>query len=254
MSFQGVKWMIYEKDAGYLTARRNCQSVLEGFIQEGGTYRQLEAAPGQTKGSALTSVKLSDASELAAERYVFACGPWLGKIFPDVVGDRIAPTRQEVFFFGTAAGDARFGEERLPVWIDHGNPPFYGIPGNEWRGFKIANDARGPAFDPTTGERTITPSAVQEARAYMAKRFPGMERAPLLEARVCQYENSPDHHFILDHHPQWQNVLLLGGGSGHGYKHGPALGERAAGVVLGKRAPDAMFRLSRFNKSPSTPA
>ena len=246
INFRGVKWMIYEKDAGYLTARRNCQWVLEGFLQEGGAYRQLQAAMGRTQGKTLASLKLSDGAEIEADQYVFACGPWLGKLFPDVIGDRILPTRQEIFFFGTPTGDLRFGEDRLPAWIDRGDPPFYGIPGNEWRGFKIANDARGPAFDPTDGERTITPAAVREARTYMAMRFPGMERAPLVEARVCQYENSPDHHFILDRHPRLVNVVLAGGGSGHGYKHGPAFGERIAGVVLGKRKPDPMFLLSRL--------
>jgi|ERR1051326_720456 monomeric sarcosine oxidase len=246
INFQGVKRMIYEKEAGYLTARRNCASVLEGFLQEGGVYRQLEAKPGRKRGRTLESVKLSDNSEITADQFVFACGPWLGKVFPDVIGSRVAPSRQQVFFFGAPAGDARFGEEQLPAWIDHGNPPFYGIPGNEWRGFKIANDARGQEFDPTAGDRTITPEAVKEARAYMAMRFPGIEHAPLLESRVCQYENSPDHHFILDRHPNLQNVVLAGGGSGHGYKHGPAFGERVAGVVLGKRSPDVMFQLARF--------
>jgi glycine/D-amino acid oxidase-like deaminating enzyme len=246
MNFQGVAWAIYEKDAGYLTARRNCAMVLEGFLAEGGAYKQLDARPGRTTGKKLSNLKLSDGSDLAADQYVFTLGPWLGKVFPDVVGDRIAPTRQEVLFFGTPAGDSRFGEERLPVWIDRGDPHFYGIPGNEWRGFKIADDGRGPAFDPTTGDRSLTPKAVQEARTYMARRFPGMEKAPLLESRVCQYENSPDHHFILDRHPALENVLLVGGGSGHGYKHGPAFGERVAGVVLGKRAADSKFRLARF--------
>jgi glycine/D-amino acid oxidase-like deaminating enzyme len=248
INFEGIDWMVHEKDAGYLTARRNCAWVLEGFLREGGAYRQLEARPGRTNGNKLGAVRLSDHSDLAADYFVFALGPWLGKGFPDVIGERIRPTRQQVFFFGTKPGEATFDETQIPCWINHAIPPFYGIPGNEWRGFKIANDSRGPDFDPTDGERTITPEAVQEARAYMAIRFPGMEHAPLLESRVCQYENTPDHHFILDFHPSLSNVLLLGGGSGHGYKHGAAIGERAAGVLLGKRSPDAFFQLGRFNR------
>ena len=246
MRFEGVKWLIFEKEAGYLTARRNCAAVLEGFLQEGGSYRQLEAKPGRIQGRALRSVKLTDGAELDADQFVFACGPWLGKIFPDVLGDRIQPTRQQVFFLGTPAGTHRFDEESLPTWIDHGARPFYGIPGNEWRGFKIADDARGPAFDPTSGERTITAEALNEARAYLAMRFPEMEHAPLVESRVCQYENTPDHHFILDRHPDLENVVIAGGGSGHGYKHGPAFGERIAGVVMGKRQPESLFRLARL--------
>ena len=119
-----------------------------------------------------------------------------------MVGERVRPTRQEVFFFGTPSGDRRFSEEALPVWADHGTRFMYGIPGNEWRGFKVADDSRGPVFDPTNGERAPTPEALQIARDYLAYRFPGLKGAPLLESRVCQYEQSPDEHFIIDQHPR----------------------------------------------------
>ena len=242
-----VRWAIFEKDAGYLTARRACAAVLEGFIAEGGEYRQLALqAPIEPRGGELSSVTLSDGSRLTADRFVFACGPWLGSLFPDVIGDRVRATRQEVFFFGTPSGDRRYTEEALPVWADHGTRFIYGIPGNEWRGFKVADDSRGPVFDPTNGERTSTDSALQIARDYIAYRFPGLKRAPLLESRVCQYEESPDEHFIIDHHPQAVNAWLVGGGSGHGFKHGPAVGELVARLVLSGAAPDEQFRLSRF--------
>jgi glycine/D-amino acid oxidase-like deaminating enzyme len=245
MNFEGVSWVLYEKDAGFLTARRNCEAVVTGFVKEGGEYRQSAVSPGAIARGHVPGVTLSDGSKITADSYVFACGPWLGKLFPDVVGHRIQPTRQEVFFFGTAAGDSWFLEDRVPAWIDGGSPHFYGIPGNEWRGFKIADDSRGPAFDPTSGDRTPSTEGIRAARKYMEFRFPGMKGAPLLEARVCQYENSPDHHFILDRHPGAQNVWLVGGGSGHGYKMGPAVGERVAEMVMGKRAVDPFFALSK---------
>ena len=238
-----VRWAIFERDGGYLTARRACAAVLEGFLAEGGVYRQLAVESPAPAGGA---VRLSDGTSLIADGYVFACGPWLGKLFPDVIGDRVRATRQEVFFFGPRPGDGRFTEEALPVWADHGNHFTYGIPGNEWRGFKVADDARGPVFDPTSGERLPSPEALQSARDYLAYRFPALQGAPLLEARVCQYENSPDEHFIVDRHPSAENVWLVGGGSGHGFKHGPAVGELVAGLVLTGRSADPQFRLSRF--------
>jgi len=73
-----------------------------------------------------------------------------------------------------------------------------------------------------------------------------LKGSPLLEARVCQYENSPDQHFIVDRHPEAGNVWLVGGGSGHGFKHGPALGELVAGNVLGEKPIEPLFCLSRF--------
>jgi len=243
----GVRWAIFEKDGGYLTARRACAAVLEGFLAEGGEYRQLAVqGPVQPRAGELAAVTLSDGSVLTADRFVFACGPWLGSLFRDAIGDRVSPSRQEVLFFGTPPGDTRFTETALPVWADHGTRFMYGIPGNEWRGFKVADDTHGPAFDPTNGERRPSEEALQIARDYLGFRFPGLKGAPLLEARVCQYENSPDNHLIIDRHPGAANTWLVGGGSGHGFKHGPAVGELVARLVLTGEAPDAQFRLSRL--------
>jgi len=243
-----VGWAIFEPHGGYLTARRACASVLEGFLAEGGEYRQVAAQPTAPVRGELLAVTLSDGTTLTADLFVFACGPWLGSLFPDVIGDRVRPTRQEVFFFGTPSGDRRFTEEALPVWADHGTHFMYGIPGNEWRGFKVADDSRGPAFDPTSGERLPSSDALRTARDYLAFRFPDLKGAPLIEARVCQYENSPDEHFIIDRHPAAANAWLVGGGSGHGFKHGPAVGELVAQLVLAGGAPDPQFGLARFGK------
>jgi glycine/D-amino acid oxidase-like deaminating enzyme len=194
----------------------------------------------------MRSVKLADGSALAADQFVFACGPWLGRLFPEAIGERVRPTRQEVFFFGTPAGDASLVDPRMPAWIDHSDHGFYGIPGNESRGFKVADDRRGPPFDPTSGDRMPSVEGARAAREYLHFRFPALKGAPLVEARVCQYENSPDSHLILDRHPGAKNVWLLGGGSGHGYKLGAAIGELAAETVLEKRRPEPFFQLARF--------
>ena len=241
-----IEWAIFEKDAGYLTARLACAAVMEGFVAEGGEYRQASVTPAPIRGGRLTAVTLSDGTRLEADAYVFACGPWLGKVFPDLLGEVIRPTRQEVFFFGTPAGDPRFSEDVFPVWIDRGEKIWYGVPGNRWRGFKIADDTRGPAFDPTSGERVSSVEGLQAARDYLGFRFPALKGTPLLEARVCQYENSTDQNFIVDRHPGADNAWILGGGSGHGFKHGPAHGELAAANVLGAKPVEPFFSLARF--------
>ncbi len=252
INFEGVKWAIVEKDAGYLYARQACQAVLDAFVAEGGEYRQAAVAPGPISGGEMRTISLAGqrpAAELMADQFLFACGPWLGRIFPDVTGKLIRATRQEIFFFGVPAGDARFTEPAMPVWIDNGARLMYGIPAADRRGFKIADDARGPEFDPTSGERLASPEKIKAARDYLAFRFPALADAPLLESRVCQYENSPDEHFLLDRHPAAQNVWLLGGGSGHGFKHGPALGEMAARCVLDLSAIEPFFSLARFSSA-----
>jgi glycine/D-amino acid oxidase-like deaminating enzyme len=247
ISLEGVRWGIYEPHSGFLTARVACQTVLEGFLAEGGEYREAAVMSRDLDSGKWDSLTLSDGSQISADQYVFACGPWLGKLFPATIGDRVRPTKQDVFFFGTPAGDDRFSEKELPVWADHRDKFIYGIPGSDGRGFKVADDTRGPEFDPTSGERQVSAEDLRAIRDYLGFRFPAMKDAPLLESRVCQYENSPDNNFIIDRHPQMESVWLLGGGSGHGFKHGPALGEMVAELVMERKDPDALFRLDRLN-------
>ena len=254
INFEGISWAVYEPDSGYLAARCACEAVLNAFINEGGEYRQAQVAPGAIASNHMSDVKLSSGETLSADSYVFACGPWLGKVF-SFLSPTITPTRQEVFFFGTAAGDLRFTDAQLPVWSDDskrdldgfpGKHWFYGIPGNHWRGFKLADDMRGEVIDPTTMERKISDEGLAAARAYLRLRFPQLADAPLVESCVCQYENSTDQNFILDRHPEAENVWIVGGGSGHGFKHGPAFGEMVSDAVLGRKQPPSEFKLDRL--------
>jgi glycine/D-amino acid oxidase-like deaminating enzyme len=247
MSFEGVRNVILEEKAGVLMARQACAAVVERFQSLGGTCRQAELAPLALPGAAGAPLRLADGSELRADQYVLACGPWLGRLLPDVVGDRVRVTRQEVFFFGTPAGDTRFDEGVLPIWLEMNGRIVYGIPGNQGRGFKIADDTRGAPFDPTSGDRTPSAEGIAQARRVLARRFPTLAGAPLLESRVCQYENTPDSDFILDRHPARADVWILGGGSGHAFKMGPAIGLHAARAVLGQSSPEPALALGRFS-------
>ncbi len=246
INFQNVEWAIYEPQSGYLLARASAQSVVDQFVAEGGEYRQKAVAAHDLESGQSKALKLSDGATLAADRYIFACGPWLGKLFPRTVGPHFISTRQDVFFFGTPADDPRYNEENLPVWADRSDHFMYGIPGNQGRGFKLGDDTRGPEFDPTSGQRLVSEESLAEARRYLAYRFPGMKDAPLVETRVCQYEDTTDHNFIIDRHPGNANVWIVGGGSGHGFKHGPALGEMVAKLVLKDETADPLYRLARF--------
>jgi glycine/D-amino acid oxidase-like deaminating enzyme len=249
INFADVHWGIFEPECGYLDARDTCQAVVDAFVADGGNYRQLAASPDGLESGLLRGLTLSDGSRLKADHYVFACGPWLGKLFPETLGKVIRPTKQDIFFFGPPAGDSRFTDEHLPVWGDHGKRFFYGIPGSDRRGFKVADDTRGGSFDPTDGERVVSQATLKRVREYIACRFPAMKDAPLIETRVCQYEQTLDSHFVMDRHPRIDNAWLLGGGSGHGFKHGPALGEMMADLILRDGELDAIWRLSRFSRA-----
>ena len=247
VNFADVPWGIYEPESGYLDARASCQAVVDAFVGQGGVYRQLAVSADGLEIEPLRSLRLSDGSRLKADHYVFACGPWMSKLFPETLGGVIRSTKQEIFFFGTPAGDSRFTDAHLPVWGDHGERFFYGIPGSDRRGFKVADDTRGPSCDPTSGERVVNRATLRRVREYVAFRFPAMKDAPLIESRVCQYEQTADGNFIVDRHLRMDNVWLLGGGSGHGFKHGPALGEMMAELILTDGEADTVWRLSRFS-------
>ncbi|MEO6582273.1 MAG: FAD-dependent oxidoreductase, partial [Sphingomicrobium sp.] len=155
------------------------------------------------------------------------------------------PTRQEVFFFAPPAGDRRFLPEAMPGWADfNGGDMFYGFPDLENRGVKFAYDVHGVEVDPDTQDRRPSDAALAEVIAFRDRRFPLLRNAPLTEARVCQYENSCNGDFLIDFHPAWDNALLVGGGSGHGFKHGPEVGRYAAARLFGKAEAEPRFGLA----------
>jgi monomeric sarcosine oxidase len=246
ISIGPITWAILEPESGALMARRAVQTVVQEALASGADYL-LEAVATPAGNGHLPVVTTQSGTKISAEDFVFACGPWLPKVFPDVLTDRIHPTRQEVFFFGAAAGDRRFAPPALPVWVDFGDE-IYGIPDLENRGFKIAPDRHGLAFDPDTGARQITPEGLTAVREYLGRRFPALKDAPLLESRVCQYENTSNGDFLIDRHPAFENVWLVGGGSGHGFKHGPAVGEYVAARVIEGGAIEPRFTLATKGK------
>ena len=238
IDFDGVKAGLFEPGFGALMARRAVQTLVQQFVRDGGTYLRGAALPPQHAAASLDAVALTSGERIAADRFVFALGPWLPKFFPALLGRKIVATRQEVFFFAPPAGDRRFLPEAMPGWADfNGGDMFYGFPDLENRGVKFAHDAHGVEVDPDTQDRRPTEAALAEIVAFRDRRFPLLSGAPLTEARVCQYENSSNGDFLIDFHPQLQNALLVGGGSGHGFKHGPEVGRYAAARLFGSEKP-----------------
>ncbi len=238
---------IFETNSGALMARQAVQAVVAQFVRDGGVYRH--AAVRTPEGKDRLTQIMTGNERITADAYVFACGPWLGKVFPDILGRRIFVTRQEVFFFGIPAGNRSFEPPQMPVWIDFSDDRgMYGFPDLENRGFKVAFDKHGPEIDPDTTNRFASPEKIAAARAYIAERFPALANAPVVDSRVCQYENTSNGDFVVDRHPVFENVWIAGGGSGHGFKHGPAVGEYAAARVTGATTPAVEPRFSLASK------
>jgi monomeric sarcosine oxidase len=246
IDFGPITWAIHEPDSGFLAAFHVVQAVVQLAVSDGLAYMQESVLAPKGKGE-LAALSTASGRTIAARTFVLACGPWLPKLLPDLLGDRIFPTRQEVFYIGVPAGDLRFQSPAMPVWADF-SEEIYGVPDFRGRGFKVALDKHGDAVDPDTLERVPSKEAMDRVLEFVGRRFPALKGAPVVGAEVCQYENTFNGDFLIDRHPELANVWLVGGGSGHGFKHGPAIGEYVAARIADGQPVDARFSLAAKQK------
>ncbi|WP_338870057.1 FAD-dependent oxidoreductase [Spirosoma sp. SC4-14] len=247
---EGLDHVLYDPSAGYLDARKGCLAVCNLFLKEGGTFLQQRVQTETIQNGKVTSITLTDGTRLEADSVVFACGPWLVRLFPQLTR-KLKVMRALCFFFASPSGQADLMENKLPTWMDRDmTGPFrsFGVPGSDFRGFKVGltppDNNITDRFD--TYHRIIKQEEFDMALGVLKRRFPKMVGQPLIEQRVCQYTSTPDTDFILDTHPEADNLWLMGGDSGHGYKQGASFGEIAAHTVEGKLEKSAKFSLKRL--------
>lgn len=243
VSTDGLGVALFEPDAGVIRARAAVQALVTFALDNPAVVYQADSIEPLDESRPTPLIATTRGKVIEADCFVFACGPWLPQVFPLAVGRRLKPTRQEVLYFGVPPGDRRFALTDLPVWIDFA-AGFYGVPDLDAQGFKVGIDRHGPPIDPDSADRVVGLQVVQNTRGFLARRFPGLTHPPLLDARVCQYENTSSGDFIIDRHPAWSNVWIVGGGSGHGFKHGPAVARYVAALISGDVAPQPRFALT----------
>jgi sarcosine oxidase len=231
-SFVGddLLFALFEPEAGVLRARDATRVVVEQALRSGVRF------VGGTAHPAEAMVEVAG-ERLEADHVVWACGAWLAQLFPELVDIRV--TKQDVFFFG---GDLGWRTPPVPAWVDY-EGAVYGVGDLDGRGVKVAPDQEGPQFDPDSDPRTPSREAERLAREYVRRRFPALAEAPLVGTRTCPYALTADTNFIIAAHLEYDGVWLLGGGSGHGFKHGPALAEYVARLLEGREEPDPRFGL-----------
>jgi glycine/D-amino acid oxidase-like deaminating enzyme len=217
----GLAFLLYEPEAGVLRAQRAVRALARQAQAHGARLVQGRAVP---DGAA---ARLDDGRVLEADVVVWACGGWLGRLFADQL--TIRTTRQELFFFD---GGPAWRADGVPAYVDF-DQAIYGTRDIDGLGVKAAPDFDGPPLDPDAELPEATAASEAIARHFLAERFPGLAGAPLSGSKTCRYELSPDAHFVAAPHPEHPSVWLLGGGSGHGFKHGPAMAERMADALAG---------------------
>lgn len=220
-------WALLEPEAGVLRAEKAVRVLARQAREAGARLVRGDAQP--------DGARVRCGSEVfEADHVVWACGPWLAGLFPDLV--EIRCTRQDVVFF-----EAPPEWRGTPGWVDY-DGAFYGHGDLDGHGFKAAPDAEGPSADPRALGRS-TGVSESLARAYVGERFPALRDATVRSVRTCPYELTADTHFVAAPHPEHPSVWILGGGSGHGFKHGPALAERMRAWLAGDEVPDPRFAL-----------
>ncbi len=222
---------LYEPQAGVVRARRSCEAVADTFRKSGGEVLIGRATPGRVVNGQLRDISVTPGWSLSAGAYVFACGPWLPKVFPALLAQRMRTPTGYVFYYGTPPGDHRYVYPNLPSWN------FSGVTGwpaldRDNRGFRVRTGGGGNQ-DPDSSDRYIEWTALQRPREFLAARFPGLEDAPILQTHACHYESSVGRNFIIDQHPDMKNVWIAGAGSAEAFKSGPVIGEYIARRILG---------------------
>lgn len=221
-----LSFILWEPSAGVLRARQATLATVEAAERAGVRLIHENVTPGAVQ----------------ADLVVWACGAWL----PELFELPIRVTKQDTLYFSAEA----WSTPPMPAWVDY-EQAIYGHGDLDELGIKVAPDAEGPSFDPEQGERTVSPETELQARSYLAERFPQLKDAPLAGAVVCQYALTMDTNFVIARRPEHDREWILGGGSGHGFKHGPALAEYAARVVTGETDPGAQFGLGPRDRGPS---
>ena len=245
MRTDDVAWALHEPEAGVLLARRAVAATARAGATDGGEAR---IGLARVEGDAV----LVDGEPATFDAVVFAAGPWLPKLLGPIPGLELSIPQQEVIYLATPPGDRRFEAGSIPTWVEY-DAAFYGLPSIEGRGFKVAPDWPGPEVDPDTQERRLSDERIAATRAYLRRRLPDLAERPVAEGRVCQYELTPDTHFIVDRHPSIPDAWIVGGGSGHGFKHGPVVGEYVSALVTGQDPGDLAPPDDRFALQPRSP-
>ena len=226
----GLSFVLFEPQAGVLRARDATRVLAEQAVARGARFVTATARPD-------AAAVVAGEERLEADVVMWTCGGWLAQLFPGLVDLRV--TKQHVYFFGAPAGWQTPG---VPGWVDY-DGAVYGVGDLDGRGFKASPDVEGPEFDPDADDRSPSAEGERAAREYLAYRFPTLTDAPLVGTRTCPYSLTADTNFVVARHPEHERVWLVGGGSGHGFKHGPALAEYVARLLDGSEEPDAAFGL-----------
>lgn len=236
-----IAYALYEPEAGMVMAHRAVLTTVQRFEQLGGVVKRGRVETDEDERPTLNG------KPLEADVIVIASGPWMAEMFPRTIAPISVIMGINVLYTSAPDGDDSFDHTRMPCWIDHGMGSF-GLPSAEGSGVKAAVVIPNEPIDINNDERLIRRESLNKTRSYIRHRLPGLIGERVVDSKFNQVILTPDTHFIVDWHPEHQNVLFAGGCSGHLFKHGPTFGDFAAGVAMREYGTADRFRVAGRKK------
>ncbi len=185
--------------------------------------------------------------EYVADRLIITAGAWAGQVLAGL-GLPLTVLRKPLLWFGTSE-DRLFRRDRFPIYLAETPGGFYyGFPVIDANGHKAArHDGGEEVVDPAGVNRTVTADDEADVRSFLRLHLTSLDGS-LRASRVCLYTVTPDHHFVIDRHPEFPQVALAAGFSGHGFKFASVVGEILADLAEKGQTdwPIAMFRAGRY--------
>ncbi len=254
--------IVFEPDAGYLEVENCVAAHVAAAISHGAQLRTNETVIGwQSDGKRITVRTATE--EFSAASLVITAGPWageiLGKCLSTSEGSLLRVVRKPLFWFAAgdtfdvSRGNSTFFFETpdrfdTPGGEENPGGQFYGFPRIDGRTIKLAEHTGGETVaDPLTVDRTPHAADLARVSAFLREFMPSIEPVPVRHS-VCMYTKTPDSHFCIDRHPDWENVVFGAGFSGHGFKFTTVLGEALADLALAGRTdlPIGFLSVKRF--------
>jgi glycine/D-amino acid oxidase-like deaminating enzyme len=226
-----MEGFLFEREAGFVRARRACEAVAGVFQQFGGDLVITRAWPTTQMDGKMPGLQTSSGDLMQAGTYVFACGPWLRKVFPVLLGNRLRTPMGSVFYVGSPPGEYRMQYPNIPTYNYPGSTGWPSAPSDNL-GFRVRAGGGAQGTDPDTTDRIFDKSAMQRTMDFINQRFPLLRGQPILKEHACHYESGSGGNFIVDKHPDMSNVWIMGSGMAEGFKFGPVIGEYTANRIL----------------------
>ena len=243
--------ILYQPDSGFVRASKAVLGHIKLARSQGAVVNDNITVRDISFSSDGVAVSTTDDTYSAA-RLIVTAGSWARSLLLRSGLDLpMKPLRCQLNFIETS-DNSSYDAGICPVWIAHVSKLFpetlYGIPSHDGSGFKIAFHG-GPAFDhPSQIDFTPDQDDVAKIRNFMQAHIPALADAPTRESRICLYTRTPDEHFIVDKHPECENIVIGAGFSGHGFKFSTIIGKMLSELALdGATAHnDSLFKLARF--------